>query len=192
MKESDRESIVSEIEPDMKSYFGEMFGILRFQGYGLSLAGMSMGRSTIDIVRDLAITSVQRIGKLNVEDFEDIWQKPELDLYREIKRKIDLGELIPKSKLPEEYRGLFQNIRTLYFLAMEKVKEKGEHNFSFEGTSIGLPVELVSDMLGKIVDSDAAKVKWEEIKGAPDRIIEFYTKTKWQVGDLPKTDFATF
>jgi len=184
----DREpkSISPDIKPDMKLYFGEMFRVLRYQGNILSDNGMNMRRSGIDTFRELLITSVERIGKLNFMESEDIWQIGWSKLFSETKEKVDSGRIIPKSKLPEEYKKLFQDIRTLYFLSEEKVKEKGEHTFSFEGTPVGIPVTLIAEMLDKIVDSEGAKNKYEEIRGDEGKVAEFYTITKWQVDDLPQ------
>jgi hypothetical protein len=176
--------IFPDIKPDMKLYFGEMFDVLRYQAHILDMAGMSMGRSTIDSIRELLVTSVEKIGKLDATDL--IWQKEGIVLFTETKNKIDSGEIIPKSKLPKEYKKLFQDIRTLYFLSEEKVKEKEEHELSYEGTTIGIPVEIIANMLDKIVDAEAAKNKWEEIKGDKDKIREFYHRTRWQVQDLPQ------
>jgi hypothetical protein len=174
-----------EIMPDMKLYFGEMHKVLRYQGYVLGLAGMSMGRSVIDMIRELLITSIEKIG-INNNASDKIWCKTDTALYKDIKRKVDNRKIIPKSKLPEKYKELFQDIRTLYFWAEEKVKEKGVHLFSYENTPIGTPVELVAEMLDKIVDVNLAKTKWEEIKGDRNRISEFYGRTRWKVKDLGK------
>lgn len=179
MKEEAPKPISSEIKPDMKLYFGEMSKILRHQGYFLSLAGLNMGRSVIDMSRELLLRSIDKLGAVG----DDVWDD---GLYSEVKRKIDFGEIIPKSKIPKKYKKLFQDIRTLYCFAEEKVKEKGEHMFSYEGGPIGIPVMLVIEMLDRIVDSDSAKRKWEEIKEDRNKVSEFFTLTKWQVDDLPR------
>jgi hypothetical protein len=184
-REKENRSTTPELAPDMKLYFGEMFDIMRYQAYILDMAGISMGRSTIDLVRELLVTSVEKIGKLDATD--EIWKKEGWELFAETKRKIDTGEIIPKSTLPEKYKKLFQDIRTLYFFSEEKVKERGEYGSSYEGTLVGIPVELIANMLDRIVDPKRAKDKWEEIKGDKNKIREFYHRTKWQIQDLPQS-----
>jgi len=189
-KDREPKSTPSEIALDMKLYFNEMFKVLRFQGQDLSLAGMNMGRSTFDMVRELLITSVGKIGKLDPSDSEDIWRKGRWSFYSEMKTKIDARGVIPKSKLPEKYEELFRNMKTLYFLAMEKVGEKNssevsfERQFSYEGTAIGVPVELTCKMLDEIVDVNMAEAEWNKIKGDKDKVRKLYVITKWMVDDL--------
>lgn len=179
MKEKVSKPSSSELNPDMKLYFGEMSKVLRYQGYSLSLAGLNMGRSVMDMARELLLRSIDKLGAL--DDDISIWKDGGDSLFSETQRKVDSGEIEPKSKIPKKYKKLFQDIRTFYCFAEEKVKEKGENAFSYENGPIGVPVMLAIEMLDKVVDSNSAKKKWEAIKGDRDRVSEFFTLTKWQV-----------
>jgi hypothetical protein len=177
-----------EIKSDMKLYFAEMHTVLVLLRHTLSSNGISLDRSRIDMVGNLALSSVDRIGKLSSGVPEKVRERNEYDYYAEIAEKITSGELVPKSKIPEKYAGLFQDLRTLYFFAMETVMKKNENIDSYEGTLVGIPAELIANMLDKIVDSKSAKDKWDEIKGDKNKIRMFFHRTKWQVDDLPKNE----
>jgi hypothetical protein len=184
MKDREQKIISPEIAPDMKLYFSAMLDVLRYQGNSLSLAGMDAGRSGIDIVRELLRDSILRIGKLNVDSFGDIelggWQK----VYRRTKMEMKRGDIIPKSKLPEQHQELFQDLRTLYFFAMEEVNRKRGDGLSYKNGLIGIPVKLIIEMLDKIVDVNSARKKWEEIRADKDKFRDFFATTKWRVDDL--------
>lgn len=176
------------LSAETKIYLREISSVLTMHNGFLSRAGMNLGRSRIGRINELSIDTI----RLLVGDDEFLYNSTDNDIHGNIdqyfwekKQQLEAGKAkLPQCHLTPWQRKTLTRLGVILEYGWQVVNEKGDRQFSYADSPVGLGITIVRFMLNPLVDRNEVNREFGKIKDDPEEINRYYQMLYSEVQDL--------